>query len=593
MTSPSPTSHILTVNLEDYFQVGAFNRFIQKNRWQRFESRVEVTTDRALELLATHDVKATFFVLGWIADQFPQAVRRVAEAGHEVAVRGYFHRSVREMTPEEFKADAERARHAVEDATGRRVYGYRLADGWLRADDLWALDALAELGFAYDSSIAPMRKMLGEDPRRYTPHEHRNGTHSILELPLSTGKILGVRVPVAGGNYLRQLPRWLTRGAAEKWVGEHPHPLVAYFHTWELDPDQPQLSGIGTFRRLRHYRNLKQMPARIGDLLSRYRFAPAADFLGLKPEPAPPRTSLLPTPESAIDTQRLTRTATVADGPVQAVSIVVPCFNEGLLVPHLKNTLDEVGERLGVRYDLEFVIVDDGSTDDTWAKLTATFAGRPNFRLIRHDVNRGVAAAIQTGLQAARADTVCSMDSDCSYDPLKLADMIPLLTPGVDLVTASPYHPGGGVKNVPGWRLSLSKSCAWLYRRILNTKLHTYTSCFRVYRRSTVASIPVTNGRYLGIAELIGRLDLAGKTVVEYPAVLETRLIGRSKLKTVRTVLGHLRLMLRLMLDRRRQDSSADRDQVIRGQLGHLAQSLAVPRPAPSGPDSPVPVTPA
>lgn len=589
-----PARHILTVNLEDYFQVGAFNRFIQKNRWQRFESRVEVTTDRALELLAKHDVSATFFVLGWIADQFPQAVRRVADAGHEVAVRGYYHRRVTDMTPEEFKADALRARHAVEDATGRRVYGYRLADGWLGPDDLWALDALAELGFAYDSSIAPMRRRLGDDPRRFTPHEHRNGPHSLLELPISTGKILGLRVPVAGGNYLRQLPRWLTRRAAGRWVKEHPHPLVAYFHTWELDPDQPQLSGIGAFRRLRHYRNLTGMPARIGDLLARYQFGSAADFLNLRPEAAPPRTAFALPPASEVDTQRITRTtASVPDGPVQAVSIVVPCYNEGLLVPHLKNTLDEVSERLGVRYDLEFVIVDDGSTDDTWSKLTATFAGRPSFRLVRHDANQGVAAAILTGLRAAHADTVCSMDSDCSYDPLKLADMIPLLVPGVDLVTASPYHPGGAVKNVPGWRLSLSKGCAWLYRQVLNTRLHTYTSCFRVYRRSTVAGIPVQNGRYLGIAELIGRLDLAGKTVVEYPAILETRLIGRSKLKTVRTVLGHLGLMLRLMIDRRRQDASADRDQVIRGQLGKLAQSLAEPRPAPAGPDSPVPATPA
>ena len=294
-------------------------------------------------------------------------------------------------------------------------------------------------------------------------------------------------------------------------------------------------------------------------------------------------------PPSEMDTQRLLRTPVhSADGPAQPVSVVVPCFNEELLVPHLKNTLDELSDRLGGRYDVEFLLVDDGSTDDTWAKLTVAFGDRPNYHLLRHDANLGVAAAITTGLRAAHTDTVCSMDSDCSYDPLKLADMIPLLVPGVDLVTASPYHPGGGVKNVPGWRLTLSKGCAWLYRQILNTKLHTYTSCFRVYRRSTVAAVPVANGRYLGIAELVGRLDLAGKTVIEYPAVLETRLIGRSKLKTVRTVLGHLGLMLRLMIDRRRQDHSADRDAVIRGQLGHLAKTLAPPPP-----DDAVPATPA
>lgn len=592
----SKARHILTVNLEDYFQVGAFNAFIQKSRWQRFESRVEVTTARTLELLAKYDARATFFVLGWVAEQFPQVVRQVAVAGHEVAVRGYYHRSVKDMTPAEFKADAERARNAVEDACGQKVNGYRIADGWMGPDDLWALDALAELGFVYDSSLAPMRGSFGDDPRRLTPHEHLNGHSALLELPVSTGNILGVRVPVAGGNYLRQIPAWLTRSAADGWVKNHPHPLVAYFHTWELDLEQPQLSGIGYVRRLRHYRNLKKMPDRIGELLARYQFGSAAEFLGLDVEPAPARLeveALRPTETAAILTVRTPHGAVAQPNPV---SVVVPCFNEELLVPHLKNTLDEVNDRLGHVYDLEFIIVDDASTDGTWAKLNATFADRPRVRLTRHAENQGVAGAITTGIRAAHSEIVCSMDSDCSYDPLKLAEMIPLLVQGVDLVTASPYHPGGGVKNVPSWRLSLSKGCAWLYRRILNTKLHTYTSCFRVYRRSTVAAIPLQNTRFLGIAELVGRLDLAGKNVVEFPAVLETRLLGRSKLKTVRTVLGHLKLMLGLTIDRWRQDSSADRDQVIRGQLGHLKQTLAAnpsPVQTPARPETPVPLTPA
>ena len=578
----APARHILTVNLEDYFQVGAFNQYIQRNRWQRFESRVEVTTDRALALLAEHQATATFFVLGWLAEQFPQVVRRVADAGHEVAVRGYYHRRVRDMTPEEFKADAVRARHAVEQASGRRVVGYRLADGWFTPDDLWALDALAELGFEYDSSIAPMRGAFGDDPRRFTPHRHQSGDAVITELPISTGRVCGVRVPVAGGNYLRQLPRPWTRKAAAKWVREQPAPLVAYFHTWELDQEQPQLTGVGWVNKLRHYRNLRAMPERLGELLRAYRFGSAAEYLGVAPQPAPARTDLVPLSASAAFER-----VEAAPATRQAVSVVVPCFNEELLVPHLRNTLDEVKQKLSGRYDLEFVLVDDGSTDDTWNKLRQAFAARPDCHLLRHDVNAGVAAAILTGLRGAHHDTVCSMDSDCSYDPLKLADMIPLLTPGVDLVTASPYHPAGGVRNVPGWRLTLSKGCAWLYRRVLKTKLHTYTSCFRVYRRSTVAAIQVTNGRFLGVAELVGRLDLAQKTVVEYPAVLESRMIGRSKMKTVRTVLGHLGLMARLTLDRWRQRHSPDRDQVIRGQLDLLQQTVT-PHAAPpaTGPSS-------
>lgn len=572
-----PSRHILTINLEDYYQVGAFNRQIQRNRWQRFESRVEFTTDRTLELLAKHQATATFFVLGWIAEQYPQVVRKVADAGHEVAVRGFYHRTVKDMTPDEFRADVVRTRSVVEAATGRRLNGYRVADGWFDANDLWALDVLAELGFVYDSSIAPMGKTFTEDPRRLTPHEHRSEDKTILEMPVSTGRVLGIRVPVAGGNYLRQLPRWLTSRAAAKWVRLQPNPLLAYFHTWELDVEQPQLTGVSRISRLRHYRNLSSMPDRIGDLLKAYRFGSVAEYLGLETEPAPART-VFPA-DITVESERAVVRPVVSGAPLTPISIVVPCYNEELLVPHLKNTLDEVRQKLGGRYEIEFVLVDDGSTDQTWNKMRLAFGSRSDCLLLQHDVNAGVAAAIMTGIRGAHNDIVCSMDSDCSYDPLKLADMIPQLTTGVDLVTASPYHPAGAVLNVPGWRLGLSKGCAWLYRRVLKTKLHTYTSCFRVYRRSTVAALPLVHGRYLGVAELVGRLDLAGKTMVEYPAVLESRMIGRSKMKTVRTVLGHLGLMARLMWDRFRQDQSSDRDQVIRGQLDFLHQTVMSPEP--------------
>jgi hypothetical protein len=139
------------------------------------------------------------------------------------------------------------------------------------------------------------------------------------------------------------------------------------------------------------------------------------------------------------------------------------------------------------------------------------------------------------------------MDCDCTYDPHELQNMIPLLTPDVDLVTASPYHRFGKVLNVPRWRLTLSMGSSFLYRRLFNQKLATYTSCFRVYRRSAVADIPLTNGGFLGIAELLGRLDLRGSRIVEYPATLSVRMLGRSKMKILKSILGHLGLMARLL----------------------------------------------
>lgn len=545
-----PRQNILTIALEDYFQVGAFNRFVQRNQWYRFESRLERNTERALALLAAHNARATFFALGWVAAKFPELLRKVADAGHEVAVKGYYHRGIHDMTPEEFEADALRAKAAAEAATGRPVRGYRLADGWLKPDELWALDRLAALGFRYDSSIAPMRGAFTDEPVRAAVHEAVPGLWAV---PISTGRVLGMRVPVAGGNYLRQLPEFLTRRAQARWAREHTGPLVAYFHAWELDPDQPRLSVGGRLTRVRHYRNLHRMEERLGRLLARHRFTSAADYLKLPTDTN--KVAFVAPQRSEFDTDRIEVSPLNRDD-LTPVSVVVPCFNEEDVLPYLTRTLDRVAGALADRYDLRFILVDDGSTDRTWDALSATFAGRSNFALVRHEVNKGVSAAIMTGLRAADTEIVCSMDCDCTYDPLELANMIPKLVPGVDLVTASPYHPQGAVRNVPAWRLVLSKGASWLYRRVLRQKLHTYTSCFRVYRKSAVAKLDVRNGRFLGVAELAGRLDLAGGVIVEHPATLEVRMLGRSKIKTVRTIIGHLGLMARLMAARLRSAPS-------------------------------------
>jgi hypothetical protein len=199
--------------------------------------------------------------------------------------------------------------------------------------------------------------------------------------------------------------------------------------------------------------------------------------------------------------------------------------------------------------------------------MTKAFSTKPWCKIHKHTINCGIAAAILTGMRAAKHEVVCSMDSDCTYDPLKLKEMIPLLTTGVDLVTASPYHPQGQVLNVPSWRLSLSKGCAWLYRRLLTNKLYTYTSCFRVYRKSSILQLPLKHMRYLGIAELVGLCDIHGMKVVECPAVLESRIIGQSKMKVANTIVGHLKLMFQLAWGKLRKNQQPDRDLVIRSQL--------------------------
>jgi glycosyltransferase involved in cell wall biosynthesis len=249
-----------------------------------------------------------------------------------------------------------------------------------------------------------------------------------------------------------------------------------------------------------------------------------------------------------------------------AVSIIVPCFNEeaGLLDLHRK--LQSVQVLLESKYDVRFLLVDDGSTDNTWKAITSLFQHEPNYILLRHSANLGIGAAIRSGILAATTEIVCSIDSDCSYDPVQLEKLLPMLTPGVDLVTASPYHCDGEVYDVSRWRLFLSKTASHLYRRVLTHKLCTYTSCFRVYRRSRILNLSLRRQRFLAVAELIGKLDLQGCGIAECPARLTRRTHGVSKMKTARVVMGHVLLLAELLASR-----------VVQTLCSHKKEHVALP----------------
>jgi polysaccharide deacetylase family protein (PEP-CTERM system associated) len=527
---------LLTIGVEDYYQVGSFQGLIQRENWYRFETRIARNTAKTLDLLEAFGIKATFFVLGWVADAMPEVVREIATRGHEVASGGYWHRTIREMSPAELRDDLRRSREALERASGVRVLGHRVPH-FLGPSDLWALDVVAEEGYAYDSSVRPLLRRFAREPWRRTIHRHMAGNRALWEIPPSSLSLCGLSLPLAGGNYFRQLPHTLVRPLVRRWHREHEAPFVMYFHVWELDPEQPKINAGSTLTRLRHYRNLDKMEWVLKEYFETCRVGGIADYLGLEPEPAE-----LPQPARQ---SAATELAPRASGRLP-VSVVVPCFNEEGSLSYLANTLRSVAVWLKRDYDVSFLFVDDGSWDGTWELLNRLFAARPGCTLLRHDQNRGVAAAILTGLRAARSEIVCSIDCDCTYDPHSLAEMIPELTDGVDLVTASPYHPRGQVLNVPAWRLSLSRGASFLYRRVLRQKLHTYTSCFRVYRRGAVVDLHLREEGYLGVAETLARLDLQGSTVVEHPATLEVRLLGHSKMKVLRSIAGHLRLLARL-----------------------------------------------
>ena len=543
--------HILTVAIEDYYQGATFNRLIPRARWHRFESRLARNTATTLDLLDEYKLKATFFALGWVADAVPELIREVVARGHDIASKGYFHRSIREFSRDEFRDDTVRAREALERASGRQIDGYRVAQRWLRPEDLWALDVLAEEGYKFDSSIRPLFRQYVHEPWRRFVHQHHHGEHTMLEVPVSTARVLGYDIPIAGANYFRQLPFSLVQRAVRQWDRNYDAPFVMYFHVWELDPDQPKIDAAPFYAKVRQYRNLDRMATMLRYYFEQYRFTSIGDRLGIEGVPASAEVLAEAALAAATAHERELRAIPVEiipdDRARTPISIVIPCFNEELILPYLSNTLVGVEAELAKEHAVHFVFVDDGSSDGTWASLQNIFGGRANCTVIRHEVNRGVAATIMTGIRASETEVVCSMDCDCTYDPHELGPMVALLTPGVDMVTASPYHKLGKVLNVPEWRLFLSRTLSKMYGMVLRHQLATYTACFRVYRRSVVADVPLSRAGFIGVAELLGRLDLGGSGIVEYPTTLEVRILGRSKMKIVKTMAGHIELIFELI----------------------------------------------
>jgi polysaccharide deacetylase family protein (PEP-CTERM system associated) len=548
----SRRQHVLTVGLDDYFHAEALKGAIDRAQWYRFESRLQTSTQRALDLLDECDTKATFFVMGWVAERHPEIVREVVRRGHEIASQGYCHRSVREMSRSEFREDIIRSRNVLEQASGLKVVGNRCARPLVSPKDLWALDVMIEEGYHYDSSLRPTFRRFGGAPWRRFVHQHSLAGKQLWELPFSTWDIMGCMLPIGGGTYFRQIPHSLIQSRLEKWHRTCSSPFVMYFHVWELDNEQPRISSASLFAKVRHYRNLGQISWMVKEHLKTYHFGSIAEYLGL--------TQGVCTAPSGRYQEELSPAATAANGAgssrvvstahaanMDSVTIVVPFFNEQAILPYFFNTLENLEGELSRTYKLKFVFVDDGSSDRTWQLLKQRFGNRPDCLLFQHKKNMGVAAAILDGIRHASTEIVCSIDSDCTYDPMQLKLLIPELTEDVDLVTGSPYHPKGEVVNVPAWRLSLSKGASFLYRRVLRQKLHTYTSCFRVYRKSALRDIEVQQPGFLGVAEMIGRLDLQGRIVRECPVKLEARLLGRSKMRILGTICGHILIIMQLL----------------------------------------------
>lgn len=262
----------LTVDVEDYFQVSAFAARIAPADWPAMPCRVERNVDLILSMLAAHGVHATFFTLGWIAERYPALVRRIVSAGHELASHGYAHQRASQQTPQQFAHDITRSKHLLEQLSGQPVLGYRAPSFSIGQRNLWALDSLLQAGYRYSSSIYPIRHDhygMPDAPRfAWRPR----GEHGLLELPVSTVRLLGSNLPAGGGGYFRLLPYAASRWALRRINSHDGQAGIFYFHPWELDPGQPVLSGISLKTRLRHYLNLRRMEARIDRLLGDFRW---------------------------------------------------------------------------------------------------------------------------------------------------------------------------------------------------------------------------------------------------------------------------------------------------------------------------------
>ncbi len=266
-------THCLTVDVEEHFQVSAFDSPMRRRHWDSFESRVERNTYKVLELLAKNETRATFFVLGWIAERHPGLIRDIAAAGHEVASHGYGHEMVTAQTPITFREDVRKAKSIIEDVGGTSVLGYRAPSFSISRETQWALAILVEEGYVYDSSIFPIwRNWCGWPAASPWVCQLTTVSGSLWEIPLTTVNLAGKRIPIAGGGYLRLYPFWLLR----RWIRQVVHagqPLVMYVHPWELDPDQPRMNGP-LLSRFRHYVNLHKTEHRLNCLVAEYRFAP-------------------------------------------------------------------------------------------------------------------------------------------------------------------------------------------------------------------------------------------------------------------------------------------------------------------------------
>lgn len=258
----------MTVDVEDYFQVSAFEPYVNKSQWDKLEHRVANNTQHILDIFAAHDVKATFFTLGWVAERYPELVKRIVQEGHELASHGYEHIRVTQQTREQFRQDVRKTKRLLEDIGGTEVKGYRAASYSIGRDNLWALDVLAEEGHLYSSSIYPVKHDLYGMPEAPRFVFQPIAGSDFKEIPITTLKVSNKNYPCGGGGFFRLYPYVFSRWAFKRTNNAENQPGIFYFHPWEIDPEQPRQENLAFKAKFRHYLNIHRMESRIKSLLT-------------------------------------------------------------------------------------------------------------------------------------------------------------------------------------------------------------------------------------------------------------------------------------------------------------------------------------
>jgi len=257
----APIRHAMTIDIEDYFQVSAFDGVIDRSVWEKLPLRVEISTTKLLDLFSQKDIKATFFVLGWVAERCHNLIRRIVDDGHELACHGYAHGRATEQTKEEFRADVERSKKLLEDISGKKILGYRAPSFSVNDSNNWVFDELIALGFLYSSSTYPVNHDLYGVP--HWPRFKYRLNNDLIEIPMTTLRVANTNLPMSGGGYFRLYPYRFSHFLLRRFERAEKKPAVFYMHPWELDPEQPQVNGLSAKSAFRHYINLSRQIGRL------------------------------------------------------------------------------------------------------------------------------------------------------------------------------------------------------------------------------------------------------------------------------------------------------------------------------------------